>query len=187
VKSRPSGADTPGIDRGYYVRLGSEEATDTSWPPDAADGSHARPSRRRPVPWFRWVLALVAGGALVWVGLSPGGIGGRLSGLGSSLTGTVAELTQSRELEQATKVFNRWYREQGRYPDYTQSQLDEQTDSSWGAGMDVAWCTPRDVVLTSFTAAGTVSRLLIDGKVVGDLPGRVACPVDLVDPAPWKR
>jgi len=110
-----------------------------------------------------------------------------LSGMGSSISGTVSELTQNSQLEKATKMYNGWFDDQGRYPNYTQSQLDESSDSSWGAGMDVAWCTPRDIVLTSLTAAGTVSRLLIDGKKVGDVTGRVACPVDLVNPLPWQR
>jgi hypothetical protein len=84
-------------------------------------------------------------------------------------------------------MFDRWYAQQGSYPNYTQSQLDEQGGASWGEGMDVSWCTPRDVVLTSLTASGLVSRLLLDGEVVGDVSGRAPCPVDLVDPRPWKR
>jgi hypothetical protein len=168
--------------------LGSEATPEAGgWPSDKVDGGIPRRKRPRPVAWFRWCLAFAAVGLVAWAMLSPGGIGARLSGFGSSISGTVSELTQSAELDKATKMFDRWYAEQGRYPDYTQSQLDEQPDASWGAGMDVTWCTPRDIVLTSLTAAGTVSRLLIDGKVVGDVPGRVACPVDLVDPAPWKR
>lgn len=139
------------------------------------------------MPWFRSVLAVAVAGLVGWATLSPGGIGARLSGIGSSISRTVSELTQSRELDQATKMFDKWYVEQRGYPDYTQSQLDEQPNASWGVGMDVSWCTSRDVVLTSLTASGTVSRLLLDGKVVGDVPGRVACPVDLVDPLPWKR
>jgi hypothetical protein len=124
---------------------------------------------------------------IAWAMASPGGIGARLSGIKSSLSGTVAELTASRELEQATKVYNRWFKEQGHYPDYGQSELDQQPGASWGPGMDVIWCAPRAVVLTSLTASGTVSRLLIDGKVVGDVPGRVGCPADLVNPLPWQR
>jgi hypothetical protein len=139
------------------------------------------------VPWFRWFVAVAVAGLVGWATFSPGGIGARLSGIGSSISGTVSQLTQSRDLDQATKMFDKWYVEQHGYPDYTQSQLDEQPDASWGAGMDVSWCTRRDIVLTSLTASGTVSRLLLDGKVVGDVPGRVACPVDLVDPVPWKR
>jgi hypothetical protein len=130
----------------------------------------------------------VALAALVgWALISPGGIRSYLSGIGSSIDSTVHVLTQSRDLERATKMFNAWYAEQGRYPDYSQSQLDEQADAGWSPGMDLSWCTPRAVVLTSLTASGTVSRLLLDGKVVGDVSGAVACPVDLVDPLPWKR
>jgi hypothetical protein len=84
-------------------------------------------------------------------------------------------------------MFDTWYVQQGSYPDYTQSELDQQPGASWGEGMDVSWCAPRAVVLTSLTASGTISRLLLDGKVVGDVSGRVGCPTDLVDPLPWKR
>jgi len=41
-------------------------------------------------------------------------------------------------------------------------------------------------VLVALTAAGTVSRLLVDGKVVGDVSGQEPCPADLTKPLPWK-
>jgi hypothetical protein len=121
----------------------------------------------------------------LWASSSPGGLRARIFGIESSIKGAVSDVTQNRELDRATKTFDGWYDQQGQYPDYSQSQLDERTD--WSTGMDVTWCTPRDVVLTSLTASGVVSRLLIDGKKVGDVSGRVACPVDLVSPAPWQR
>jgi hypothetical protein len=167
--------------------MGSEEAPDAGWSHDASERGHARRRPRRPVPWFRVFLALVVVGGLAWASLSPGGLRARLSGVDSSISGTVSDLTQSRSLDQASKMFNTWYTQQGAYPDYTQSQLDEMANADWSEGMNVSWCTPRDIVLTGFTASGTVSRLLIDGKVIGDLDGQVQCPVDLVDPAPWKR
>jgi hypothetical protein len=124
---------------------------------------------------------------LAWAALSPGGIEARLTGVDSGLKNAVADITQNRPLEDASKMFNTWYAQQGSYPQETQSQLDQDPDASWGPGMDVSWCTPRDVVLTSLTASGTVSRLLLDGKTVGDVHGNIGCPTDLVDPAPWKR
>jgi hypothetical protein len=166
--------------------LGSEETSEPTWPLDASDRSPPRRRARRPVPWFRIVLALAAVVALVWASMSPGGLRARLSGIDSSITGTVSVLTQSRDLDRASKMFDGWYTQQGSYPDYTQSQLDALPDADWSEGMDVAWCTPRDVVLIAFTASGTVSRLLLDGAVVGDLDGRVACPADVTNPVPWK-
>lgn len=171
--------------------MGSTETSEQSgWHDEGLEGSHPRRHRPPPraTPWFRIVVALALCALLVWVSGQPGGIRARISGVEKSITGTVSNLTQNRELEKATKTFNGWYDQRHQYPNYTQSQLDEQVDGSWGAGMDVSWCTARDVVLTSLTAAGTVSRLLIDGKKVGrDLPGRVGCPADLVNPTPWKR
>ena len=133
------------------------------------------------------MLAAAVVGALLWASAQPGGLSRRLEGIKSAITGAVSAVTESRDLDQATKAFNGWYGQQGQYPRYSQAQLDERTDIAWGAGMDVAWCTPRDLVLMSFTASGNVSRLLIDGKKIGDVPGRVGCPADLVDPLPWKR
>jgi hypothetical protein len=167
--------------------MGSEEAPEPSWPNDVSEREHTYRRPRRPVPWFRVCLALAVVGALAWASLSPGGIRARLSGVDSSISGGVADLTQSRSLDQASKMFDTWYTQRGAYPDYTQSQLDEMANADWSEGMNVSWCTGRDIVLTGFTASGTVSRLLIDGKVIGDLDGQVQCPVDLVDPAPWKR
>lgn len=132
-------------------------------------------------------MAVAAVVTLAWMSFSPGGLRGRLSGFGSSISGTVSKLTESRELEGATKAFNGWFVQQGLYPNYTQSELLERTDVAWGAGLDVSWCSNRDVVLTSLTASGIVSRLLIDGKTVGDVAGRNACPADLVNPLPWER
>jgi hypothetical protein len=167
--------------------LGSEEALEPSWPSDASGSTSAHRRPRRPVPWFRVFALLAVVGALAWASLSPGGLRARLTGIDSSISGTVADLTQSRALDQSSKMFDTWYSQQGSYPDYTQSQLDEMGNPLWSVGMNVMWCTPRDIVLTGFTASGTVSRLLIDGKVIGDRDGQVGCPVDLANPAPWKR
>jgi hypothetical protein len=131
-------------------------------------------------------LVIAALVALGYVG-SPNDLRKRIFGIPSSISGGVSQLTQSRELEQATKSFNDWYEQQGQYPNYTQGELLERSDLAWGAGMDVMWCSRRDVVLTSLTASGIVSRLLIDGKKVGDLGGRKSCPADLVNPLPWER
>ncbi len=155
------------------------------WPEEASDGP-PRARKRAPFPWFRTILVVGVAALLLWAATSPGGIRARLTGIDSSLSGAISQVTKNRDLENATKMFDGWYQQQGRYPNYTQAQLD-QSATSWGAGMDVAWCTPRAVVLTSLTASGTVSRLLLDGQPVGDVSGRVACPADLVNPLPWKR
>jgi hypothetical protein len=169
--------------------LGSETTPEQpGWQGVGPDGAH--PRRHRPprrVAWFRWIVGLAVGGALVWMSFSPGGLRERYFGIKSSITGTVSKLTESRDLEGATKTFNGWFAQQGLYPNYTQSDLIERTDGPWGAGLDVSWCSNRDVVLTSLTASGIVSRLLIDGKTVGDVEGRKGCPADLVNPVPWER
>ena len=51
--------------------------------------------------------------------------------------------------------------------------------------MTFTWCSPRDVVLRSPNAGGSVSRLLLDGKDLGNVPGVQNCP-NLAHPAPWK-
>jgi hypothetical protein len=168
--------------------LGSEAAPEVpGWPTDGDEPASARYQRPRHIPWGRWCLGGIVCAGLLWAALSPGGIEERLTGISSSMRGAVSSLTQNGDLDKASKMFDGWYVQQGTYPEYTQSQLDDQAGASWSEGMDVSWCTPRDVVLTSLTASGTVSRLLLDGQVVGDVDGRIACPVDLVNPLPWKR
>ncbi|HEX4491784.1 MAG TPA: hypothetical protein VH914_11305 [Acidimicrobiia bacterium] len=122
---------------------------------------------------------------LGWAALSPGGLEARLTGVNSGLRNAVADITQNRALEDASTMFDDWYAQQGSYPQKTQSDLDDDPSAAWGAGMDVEWCSPRAVVLTSLTVSGTVSRLLLDGKPRGDVSGKVGCPKDLDDPAPW--
>ena len=54
-----------------------------------------------------------------------------------------------------------------------------------GIGVDVTWCSPRAIVLQGFTGSGTRSRLLLDGRDLGDVVGEVGCPATLEGPAPW--
>ena len=131
-------------------------------------------------------VAVLGVGVLAWAALSPGGIEARLTGVNSGLKNAVADITQNRPLEDASTMFNKWYAQQGSYPNETQSDLDQDPNAAWGPGMDVQWCSPRDVVLTSLTVSGTVSRLLLDGKSWGDVSGKADCPTDLDHPAPWK-
>ena len=42
------------------------------------------------------------------------------------------------------------------------------------------------MVLTSLTGSGTISRLLLAGKDMGDVHGLQHCPADLTNPLPWK-
>jgi hypothetical protein len=128
---------------------------------------------------------VVAVAVLGWAALSPGGLEARLTGVDSGLKHAVASITQNRALENASTMFDKWYAQQGSYPNETQSQLDQDPDASWGPGIDVQWCSPRAVVLTSLTVSGTVSRLLLDGAAHGDITGKVACPKNVDDPSPW--
>jgi len=128
------------------------------------------------------VVAIVV---LGWAALSPGGLEARLTGVNSGLRNAIADITQNRALEDASNMFDKWYAQQGSYPNETQAQLDQDPNASWGPGMNVQWCSPRAVVLTSLTVSGTVSRLLLDGKSHGDVSGKVDCPTDLDNPTPW--
>src|SRR5260221_3135285 len=92
-------ADRRGIERGYYVKLGTEEAPEVpGWTREGGEPGSTRHRRPRRIPWGRWFLAAVAAAGLVWATTTPGGIGARLSGVDSSLDGAVADLTQSRAL-----------------------------------------------------------------------------------------
>jgi len=52
--------------------------------------------------------------------------------------------------------------------------------------MGYQWCSPAAVVLTSSAVGGTVSRLLLSGKDLGNVSGVYGCPANLNKPLPWK-
>lgn len=98
----------------------------------------------------------------------------------------VASSTEDPSLGKAEEALNARFERVGSYPVVTEAALRDDPELSWGVGVSVIWCQPRAVVLTAMTGRGTISRLLLDGKTVGDVQGSVACPLDVTNPAPWE-
>ena len=55
----------------------------------------------------------------------------------------------------------------------------------FGLGMSFVWCNAQAVVLRAPTADGSVSRLLVTGKDLGEVNGAPVCPANLQKPSPW--
>ena len=173
-------ADARGIDSGYFVRLGGGAAARRRrLAGRGPDGPPRAAQRRR-----RWSRGS-ARSSLVGVAAAPPGrrdLAGRHPSPphGHRLVAAAARSRrsrQNRDLENADQDVRRLVPPAGPLPELHEAQLD-QSATSWGAGMDVAWCTPRAVVLTSLTALGDreppAARRSAPRRRLG--PGRAARP-----------
>jgi hypothetical protein len=174
---------------GYF---GSVSASDHTPPAvtssDPRRALQAEPPPRRPadVAWGRILVAIAVLAVLGWAAGQPGGVEGQADRAWTNISGVIERATGDPDLRRASEVYNTWYERSGSYPQLTAAELDEAPEADWGVGVDVSWCSPRHVVLESLSSRGTLSRLLVDGKVRGDVNGEAACPLDLAAPAPWK-
>jgi hypothetical protein len=130
-------------------------------------------------------VAVVVVVAALWAMSTPGGISARFDDVWTNVSGVVEKAAADPELRRATVVFNEWYEQSGSYPRYTETELRERPEATWGVGLDVQWCGPHYVVLRSPTSRGTISRLLVEGKEHADVTGVAMCPPDLAHLAPW--
>lgn len=165
------------------MRLAQSRPSPRSLPPD-----EGRPSRRRrtrltvrPLP----VLLLVLGGWFAWASTTEGGVSARVDDIVESVRDLLTDATTDPGLKRGATYFNDRYEREGAYPDVTDLQLEQGDEGGWSIGVDVVWCSPRAIVLQGLTGSGTTSRLLLDGKDLGDVRGEVGCPADLTEPAPW--
>ncbi len=122
---------------------------------------------------------------LLWAYTTPGGPSARIDEWISQVRGDVAEVSASPSLRQTANYFNDLYAAQGSYPYMSDTAIQADPKAAFGISMTFTWCSPRDVVIGSPNAGGTVSRLLLDGKDLGNVPGVQGCP-NLARPAPWK-
>ena len=93
-------------------------------------------------------------------------------------------MAMSRSLPK--RYFDQLYATQGSYPNLSDSAIQADPKAGFGLSMNFTWCSPRDVVIQSPSAGGTIAKLLVDGKDVGNVVGAAACPANLAHPAPWK-
>ncbi len=182
----------PFIDTGYFVRAVPGARAD----PHAASNPGGRGAdesgdraprgrtwRIRPLHLFLVAVAVVVG----WAATTPGGIGARIDSMVGRAGEVVEGATEDSSLRDSATQLNARFDRDGAYPMITEALLRDDPELSWGVGVDVSWCSSRSVVLTALTGHGTISRLLLDGEVVGDADGAQACPRDLANPAPWTR
>lgn len=125
------------------------------------------------------LVALVAWFA--WAQSTPGGVSARINGFIDAVRGDVQTATIDPQLRRAADAFDAAFRRDGRYP----ASIDGFS-SELAPGVDAIVCSGRAVVLVGESGRGTVSRLLVDGKAVGDVVGRRSCPSDLDHLAPWR-
>jgi len=178
----------------YFVRLDQPPPV-SRYTPLARERHWSDPSPTNPGPRRRRQrlrirpVALVLVAVLGWVGwayTTPGGPQARISDWIDRTRGDVAKVTVGPGLGQTAGYFNRLYAAQGSYPDMSESAIQEDPNAGFGLGMSFIWCSGQAVVLQAPSADGTVSRLLLAGKDLGELNFVAGCPANLAQPAPWK-
>ncbi len=126
---------------------------------------------------------------LAWVGWAystPGGPSARIGGWIDRTRDDVAAAGVSPGLRQTADYFNGLYATQRSYPDMSDSEIQQDPKAGFGISMNFIWCNSQAVVLQSLSAGGSVSRLLLAGRDLGEVGGSQGCPVNLARPTPWK-
>jgi len=146
------------------------------------------PSRRRRSFTIRpvGVLLVVVLGWVAWAYTTPGGPEARIGDWIDRTRTDVADVAVGPGLHRTASYFNQQYATQGSYPHLTDTQVQQDPNAAFGINMSYTWCSPSAVVLTSDGAGGTVSRLLLGGRDLGNVSGDYGCPANLTKPAPWK-
>jgi hypothetical protein len=199
VNSGPERADTANVrqptDSSYFVKLGGEPYGGQGPDNRAIAGRTGlgtdRPARkrvRRRRPRGRAVLLLLLavglGSWTYWASQRPGGVSGTINGWISHTRSQVDSVSTDPDLATARRYFNRQYAANGVYPQMTESDL---AGAGIGVGVNVEWCSAQAVVIQGASGGGTLSRLLVSGRDLGELRGKYDCPADLTKPLPWKR
>lgn len=180
----------------YFVRLDEPPPASRYTPlsrerhwSDTTEPNPGRPPRRRrrrlrirPVGLV--LVALV--GWLGWAYTTPGGPQARIGNWIDRTRGAVDNVSVGPGLGQTATYFDQLYATQGSYPDMSQTAIEEDPNAGFGIGMSFIWCSAQAVVLQAPSADGTVSRLLLGGKDLGELDFAEGCPSNLAHPTPWK-
>jgi len=176
----------------YFVRLDAPPPVSRHTPLERErhwqdPASEPAPRRRRKRYQIRpaGILLLIP---LVWLGwayTTPGGPSARINDWIDKTRTDVADVSASPSLRQSAIYFNGLYASQGSYPNLSDTTLQEDPNAGFGLSMVFTWCSGRDVVIQSPSAGGTISKLLVDGKDLGNVVGATTCPANLAHPAPW--
>lgn len=179
----------------YFVRLSPEA-------PPSGQGAPGRASRKareridtRPAPKkrrrrtsfsgkrvFITVLIIGIGSWTYWASQRPGGVSGTVNGWIEHVRGDVAQVSADPDAAKARRYYQGQFQTTGAYPQMSDSDL---ASVGIGVGVSVDWCSSRAIVIQGATGGGFSSRLLIAGRDFGEVTGRVNCPLNLAEPAPW--
>jgi hypothetical protein len=122
---------------------------------------------------------------VAWAYTTPGGPSARINDWIDHTRTDVADVSLGPGLHKTANYFNQLYATQGSYPHMSDSEVEQDPNAGFGINQTYTWCAPSAVVLTSNGAGGSVSRLLLSGKDLGNVNGVYGCPGDLSKPAPW--
>jgi hypothetical protein len=173
--------DAPPDTQGRHVPL------ERNWNEPARRVEPPRKRRRRPIRIRPLGLViLVVLGWVAWAYTTPGGPSARINDWIDHTRGDVAAMGVGQSLQQTTAYFNGLYASQGSYPNMSDTAIQEDPKAGFGLSMKFAWCNSQAVVLQSLSAGGSVSRLLVAGRDVGEVNGSYGCPVNMAKPIPWK-
>jgi hypothetical protein len=189
-------------DTSYFVRLDAPPASsrhtplqrERHWeePVPVARGSSKRsgpaPRRRKRPITIRpaGVLALVIVAWVAWAYTTPGGPSARINSWIDRTRNDVADVSLGPGLHHTADYFQQLYASQGSYPNMSDTQIQQDPNAGFGLSMRFSWCGPQAVVLQSLGAGGSVSRLLVAGKDLGNVSGAIGCPANLSAPLPWR-
>ena len=178
----------------YFVNLDAPPAPSRNTPLGREPHWEERGSNA-PVPAYKrrrrrfhirpvWVLALAVLSWFGWAYTTPGGPSARIRQWIEHTRGDIADASVNPDLRTNANYFDGLYAQEGSYPNLSDSAV--QTSPGFGLNETLLWCGPRAIVLRSLSSGGSLSRLLLDGQDLGNVPNSRSCPTNLAHPSPWK-
>ena len=181
-----------GEERGYFVRVGSPDHPNPGAVPgrEFLGNDHGpRPRRRRRRQIARPIgtlLVIAAIGFFVWAQVAPESAANHdLRNAIADARSAVQKASTDPSLKRAEIFYNQQYADTGSYPYLSDTAQHDDPNTDFGVGVTVIWCSNNAVVLQSMTGSGSLSRLLVGGKTIGDVFGEQQCPASLSNPVPW--
>lgn len=180
----------------YFVNLDAPQAPSRTtplgreqhWADDSPRGPVPVPAHRRRKRKIRirpaWIIVIALLSWIGWAYTTPGGPSARIRDWIDNTRGDIAEASVNPNLHKIAGYYNGLYETQGSYPNLSDSAI--QASPGFGLRETLVWCGPRAVVIQSLSSGGSVSRLLLDGKDLGNVENARPCPSDFAHPAPWK-
>ena len=169
----------------YFVNLDAPAPT-TRTTPLGREQHWADGAPKGPVPAYKrrrrklrirpaWVFALAVLSWIGWAYTTPGGPSARIRDWIDHTRGDIAQASVNPDLHENAIYFNGLNASQGGYPNLSDSAI--QATPGFGLSETLVWCGPHAIVLQSLSSGGSLSRLLLDGQDLGNVPnlGNFAC------------